>query len=279
MGGIIWLASYPKSGNTWVRSFLQNLIVNKPDSVHINELSQFAYGDGQKFWYEQAAGGSLEGKTPEEVMKLTPKAHNLMTRSRPQSVFVKTHNWLGMNWGVPFITPEETAGAIHIIRNPLDVTISLAHHFGFTLDESIEFMNNPEAQTPEDEYKLAQVYGSWSDHTRTWQQFNPQYLHRVRYEDLLRKPGPAFSGIAKFLGLKPPKKILATAIKNSSFKTLQNQEKKDGFLEASDKAERFFRSGKAGEWKSVLSKDQVKAIVDVHHEKMAEFGYLEGVEV
>ncbi len=279
MSGIIWLASYPKSGNTWVRSFLQNIIAAPNDMVHINELSQFAYGDGQKFWYEQVAGGSLEGLNPEDVMKLTPKAQELMVRSRPQTVFVKTHNWLGRSWDIPFITAEATAGAIHIIRNPLDVSISLAHHFGFSIDEAIDFMNNSDAQTPEDNYKLAQFYGSWSDHTNSWKKFNPQYIHRVRYEDLLHKPGVAFSGITKFLGLKPPKKILAKAIKASSFKVLQSQEKKDGFLEKSDKAELFFRSGKAGGWKNVLSDDQVRKLVECHSDVMEEFGYLKGLKI
>lgn len=279
MSGIVWLASYPKSGNTWVRSFLQNLIANPKSAVHINELSQFAYGDGQKFWYEKAAGGSLAGLSTEEVMKLTPKAQQIMVRSRPQSVFVKTHNWLGRNWDVPFITPEATSGAIHIIRNPLDVSISLAHHFGFSIDEAIDFMNDPKAETPEDDYKLAQFYGTWTDHTKSWQQFEPKFIHRVRYEDLLTKPGTAFGGIAKFLGLKPPKSILSKAIKNASFKTLQAQEKKDGFLEKSDKAEMFFRSGKAGDWKKVLSEGQVKRLVEVHHDLMKEFGYLKGVQI
>ncbi|OUR78512.1 hypothetical protein A9Q83_07755 [Alphaproteobacteria bacterium 46_93_T64] len=277
MGGIIWLASYPKSGNTWMRSFLQNLIQNKAQSVHINEMSQFAYGDGQKFWYEQAAGGSLEGLSPEQVMQLTPKAHAVMARSRPQSVFVKTHNWLGQTWDVPFITADVTAGAIHIIRNPLDVVISLKHHYGFSMDEAIDFLNNPEANTLEDDYKLGQIYGSWSDHTRSWETFNPKFLHRVRYEDLLVKPATTFGAVAKFLELKPPKNVLTKAIKRSSFKVLQNQEKKDGFLEGSDKAERFFRSGKAGEWKKILTDDQVKRVVDAHHDKMQEFGYLKGI--
>lgn len=279
MGGIVWLASYPKSGNTWVRVFLQNLIVNPSSSTHINELGQFAYGDSQKYWYELAAGGSLEGMSPEAVMALTPKAQYLMTKSRAQSVFVKTHNSMRENWGVPYITAEATVGAIHIIRNPLDVVSSLAHHYGFSIDEAIAFMNNPDAETPEDDHKLPQFYGSWSDHIGSWQKFNPQYIHRVRYEDLLLKPAQTFGGITKFLRIKAPKNILNKAIKNASFKTLQTQEKKDGFFESSDRAERFFRSGKAGTWKTTLNADQVKRLVEVHHDKMQEFGYLKGVSV
>ena len=240
-------------------------------------MSQFAYGDSQKFWYEQAAGGSLDGLNPEEVMKLTPKAQEIMAKSRPQSVFVKTHNWLGKAWETPFVTADVTAGAIHIVRNPLDVVISLKHHYDFTMDDAIDFLNNPEANTVEDDYKLSQVYGSWSAHTGSWQKFNPTYLHRARYEDMLAKPAITFAAVAKFLGLKPPKKVLATAIKQSSFKILQNQEKKDGFIEASDKASAFFRSGKAGEWKKILTEEQVKRVVDVHRDKMQEFGYLKGL--
>ncbi len=274
MGGIIWLASYPKSGNTWMRSFLHNLILNKPETVHINELAQYTYGDSQKYWYERAVGGSLDGLTPEQVMKLTPRAQRLMTASRKDSVFVKTHNKLALNWGVPYITAEETVGAIFMIRNPLDVVISLAHHYGFSLDKAVDFMNNPEAETPEDELKLAQAYGTWSDHTSSWEKFNPEYIHKVRYEDMLLKPAKTFGAVAKFLRLPVTKNRLNKAIKQSSFKTLQQQEIKDGFLEGSVKSDRFFRSGKAGQWKSVLSDEQVTRIVDAHHDQMGKYGYL-----
>jgi len=274
MGGIIWLSSYPKSGNTWMRSFLHNIILNKPETVHINELAEFTYGDSQKYWYEQAAGGSIAALSPEQVMQLTPKAQRLMTLSKPDSVFVKTHNKLATNWGVPFVTAEATIGALFIVRNPLDVVVSLAHHFGFSMDEAIDFMNDPDAETPEDEHKLAQAYGSWSDHTSSWQKFNPQYLHTVRYEDMLFKPSKTFGGVVKFLGLPAPKNRINKAIKQSSFKILQRQEQKDGFTEGSDKAKAFFRSGKAGQWKSTLSDVQVQKILDVHSSMMDKYGYL-----
>ncbi|WP_169558993.1 sulfotransferase domain-containing protein [Sneathiella chinensis] len=257
-----------------MRSFLSNLIQNKPDAVNINELSQFAYSDSQKFWYEQAAGGSLDGLSAEQKMALTPKAQRLMTASRPQSVFVKTHNQLATNHGVPFVTAEETVGAIYIVRNPLDVAISYANHSGISIDESIDFMNNPAADTPEDAYKMPQSYGTWSNHVTSWQKFNPRYLHFVRYEDMLLKPGKTFSGVVKFLGIKVPKNQIAKAIKQSSFKVLQNQEQKEGFSERPDSADRFFRSGKAGEWKTVLSPEQVTRIVDAHHDHMEKLGYL-----
>lgn len=257
-----------------MRSFLHNLILNKPETVHINELAEFTYGDSQKYWYERANNGPLQGLSPEQVMRLTPKAQRLMTSSKPESVFVKTHNKLATNWDVPFITPEETVGAIFIVRNPLDLVISLAHHFGFSLDEAIDFLNDPEAQTPEDDHKLAQVYGSWTAHTASWQKFNPQYLHTVRYEDMLFKPTKTFGSIARFLNIPAQKNRINKAIKQSSFKVLQRQEQKDGFVEGSDKAKAFFRSGKAGQWKTTLSEVQVQKIIDVQSHMMDKFGYL-----
>ncbi|MCG8492262.1 MAG: sulfotransferase domain-containing protein [Sneathiellales bacterium] len=274
MSGIIWLASYPKSGNTWMRSFLHNLIQNKSQSVHINELAKLTYGDSQKFWYEQAHGGPLDTLSPEEVMKLTPRAQDLITRTSPNSVFVKTHNNLATNWGVPYITPEATAGAIVIVRNPLDVVISLAHHFGFSMDDAIAFMADAKAETPEDEYKLPQFYGSWSAHVKSWEKFNPEFQHRVRYEDMLHKPQKTFANVAKFLGMQISKNQLNRAIKLSSFKVLQKQEQKDGFDERSDKAEAFFRSGKSGQWKTVLSDAQINRIKEDHQDVMADLGYL-----
>ncbi|MBL4908115.1 MAG: sulfotransferase domain-containing protein [Sneathiella sp.] len=257
-----------------MRSFLHNFILNKPESVHINELAQFTYGDSQKYWYERAAGGSLTDLTPEQLMRLTPKAQRLMTSSRRDSVFVKTHNKMVANWGVPFITAEETVGAIFMVRNPLDVVISLAHHFGYSLDEAIDFMNNPKAETPEDEHKIPQVYGTWSDHAASWEKFNPVHLHTVRYEDMLLKPAKTFGSVGKFLKLPIKKNRLIKAIKQSSFKVLQAQEKRDGFVEGSDKSQSFFRSGKAGQWKSALNDKQVTRIVDAHYDQMKKHGYL-----
>lgn len=277
MGGIVWLASYPKSGNTWMRAFLQNLILNRSGSVPVNELSQFGYADGYKRWYQQAADGPLDSLSSEQVAQLTPKVQHFMAHSRPQSVFVKTHNSLSRRWGVPLITEDVTAGAIYIIRNPLDVVISLADHFGSSIDEAVDFMNNPYAAAEEDEHKLEQIYGSWSDHVNSWQNFNARYVARVRYEDLQENPAAAFAGVATFLGTRPPRKILDRAIENSSFEVLQKQEEKDGFLEKSEKSQQFFRSGKSGDWKNNLSSKQVQRIVDVHHDKMQEFGYLEGL--
>ena len=275
MGDIVWLASYPKSGNTWARIFLHNLFLNGDEPADLNALTKFTLGDGKKKWVERAAGRSIDNFSDQEITALTPKVHKLYTQTRFDTVFVKTHNALRLLDGVPLITPQYTAGAIYFIRNPLDVVISLGNHFGLSLDESIEMLNNHNASTEGTDKKVPEFLCSWSDHVSSWRQKgNKSRVHVMRYEDMLYKPEKTFGGMAKFLKLKPSKDQLRKAIKFSSFETSRKLEAQKGFNERSDKAEKFFRVGKAGQWKTVLTPEQVEQIVAAHRDVMQEFKYL-----
>ena len=274
MGGIIWLASYPKSGNTWVRTFLHNLMLNADRPADLNDLTEFTIGDGNKVWYEQVTDKPFDSFSPEEIAALIPRVQQAYAQSRPDSVFVKTHNWLGKAFDIPLITPEFTAGAIYIVRNPLDVVISLSDHYGMSIDRGVEMMNDLEAYSAETDRKLADYLSSWSNHVTSWQTMDKRARHILRYEDMLYKPEKTFGALAKFLGLKPPKDRLKRAIKFSSFETSRNLEAEKGFNERSDKAEKFFRVGKAGQWKTMLSPEQVEKIVTAHYDVMKEFRYL-----
>ena len=130
MGKIVWLASYPKSGNTWLRSFLHNLLRDPKEGYDINSMADFTIGDSFVGWYAPLIGRAPGDWTFEEVGKVRRKAHEAMTRAFPDSVFVKTHNALAADPYAPLITLELTAGAIYIVRNPLDVAISYSHHLG-----------------------------------------------------------------------------------------------------------------------------------------------------
>ena len=129
MGAIVWLASYPKSGNTWMRAFLHNLLRNPAQPVHINELDRFSLGDSHRSWYAEVSKTPLEQLSDAEIIALKPAAHRRMTQAFPDSVFVKTHNRLGLAYGHPLISLDCTAGAIYVLRNPLDVVVSMAHHY------------------------------------------------------------------------------------------------------------------------------------------------------
>ncbi len=273
MGKIIWLASFPKSGNTWLRAFLHNLLRNPNEAYDINKLADFTKGDAQMAWYNLVDKRPGSEITKEEVAAMRPKIHLLMTQSRPDFVFIKTHNKLVEDRGTAMHTMEHTAGAIYVIRNPLDVTISFAHHYGLSLDDAIASMATPGLHTENTDKNCYEIYGSWSEHVRSWTLNPHRGLHVMRYEDMLASPQKAFGAVLGFLGIRVNRERLDKAIELSSFRVLQEQEKRQGFKEKTPVAEKFFREGKAGQWKSLMSEKQIDAVVAAHQEQMARFGY------
>ena len=273
MGAIIWLASYPKSGNTWMRAFLHNLLTNSQEPVDINALDQFTFGEGSARFYKRFDPRPLTSLSEREVMALRPKVHEMLTRAFPDSVFVKTHHFLGEIEGLPLITMDHTAGAIYIVRNPLDVVVSYANHFGFAIDQAIEELGNDGTGSKPSDREARQYYGSWSLNVSSWTQSAVPALNVVRYEDLQDQPLDTFAGVAQFLGLNPPRDRLERAVANSSFRALKAQEEAHGFVERTVHT-RFFREGRAGAWKAALSEQQVARIVSDHREQMERFGYV-----
>lgn len=274
MGKIIWLASYPKSGNTWLRAFLHNLLRNPDKPFDINKLTAFSLGDSMPQLYRRLDPRPPGELTPEEIARLRPGVHRLMTQSSPDNVFVKTHNALVEDFGVPMISLELTAGTIYVVRNPLDVAVSYTNHLGCTFDQTIELMGMSGTRTPSGATFVTEKLCSWSIHVESWTANPHRTLHVVRYEDMHVEPIKTFGGIARFLGLKPPRERLERAIRSSSFRVLQEQEKRHGFIERSPVAERFFRSGQAGEWRRTLSEAQVDRVIADHRAQMERFGYL-----
>lgn len=258
-----------------MRSFLHNLFRNSSAPVDVNEITDFCIGDSSAQWYKRRAGGrDLKEMTAEDLALLRPQVHRDFTTVFPDSVFVKTHNFLG-NWGgAPLHTMEVTAGGIYVLRNPLDVVISVSHHFGETIDEAIEHLANDVYAVGDMETHVNEIHRSWSTHVKSWTEHPSPQLLVVRYEDLLLKPRKYFKQVANFLGLKPSAERLERAIRNSSFKTLKEIESKKGFKERSKVAKAFFREGRSDQWREVLTPDQVRRIIRDHHEQMERFGYI-----
>jgi hypothetical protein len=274
MGKIIWLASYPKSGNTWLRVFLHNLLRNPPEGYDINRIADFCAGDAAVAWYLPAIGRSPGNWTQEEMGRARRKGHEAITKTFPDSVFVKTHNAFTVDRFGPLITLELTAGAIYIVRNPLDVVISYSHHLGKTLDWTIGILSDSTAETSKTPTDVPQQLRSWSEHVASWTARPHSGLHVIRYEDMLSAPKRTFGGVAAFLGLRPPRERLLRAIERSSFQRLQGREEVHGFKERSEHQKRFFREGRAGQWRDVLTQAQIDRIVEAHGPTMQRFGYL-----
>lgn len=273
MGKIMWLASYPKSGNTWVRAFLHNLFRKPNEPYDINRLTDFTLSDCQMRWFQLFDPRPGPQISKEEIAALRPRVQEAMTRASRDTVFVKTHNALVLDRGTPMITMELTAGAIYIVRNPLDLVVSHAHHYGLTIAESIKAINTPGLQGLNEEIHCYEWHGSWSENVKSWTQAPNPGLHVVRYEDMLGTPHRTFGGIVDFLGLKAPRERIERAIRLSSFRVLQEQEKRHGFIERSKSGAMFFREGRKDQWRKRLTTAQVDALASVHHEQMARFGY------
>lgn len=278
VNGIVWVASYPKSGNTWIRAFLHNLfdILNGADTAEhdINAINEFTAWDLSASRYERHLGKPPLEATRAEIAAVRPVVQAEMADNTQGLALVKTHHALVTDRGYPAINLKVTSGAIYAVRNPLDVAISFSHHMGVSLDDAIERMATANTETAVTDTAVYEIYGSWSQHVESWTARPQRAIHVVRYEDMLEKPIITFGGLARHLLLSPNAVQLIEAIDRSSFRALQRQEAKNGFREKPDTAETFFRVGKAGQWKDVLSRRQIRRIVEAHGAQMRRFGYL-----
>jgi hypothetical protein len=273
--GIVWLASYPKSGNTWTRSFLTNLVTTmagENTGGSLSEINRFSLGENFTSFFRD-----ILGRDPKDKAEIAGLRHRVQREIADQfegMVFVKTHNALLVDQGHSIINFEVTSGAIYIVRNPLDIAISLSHHINTSIDRAIEVMAMENTETPTNDKRVYEVWGSWSQHVESWTRKPHPAIHIMRYEDMLSDSRTAFSKLARHLLLNPTDAELDRAIELSSFENLKNEEQQDGFNEKPEHAERFFREGRAGQWKDILTREQIDRIIRMHRAQMMRFGYL-----
>ena len=274
MNRILWLASYPKSGNTWIRAFLANYLPDARKPVRINALRDFAFGDMRVEYYEQVSGKKADDLTGPEINALRPRVHRHIAASGPNPVFMKTHSALTEIEGIPTITPEATYGAVYVVRNPMDVAVSFAYHNGLSLTDGVQSLCQNALYIPAAKGRIPQILTDWSNHVLGWTRAPGLYLKLVRYEDMSAAPIKTFGGILEFLDLPRDRPRLKRAIRFSSFKVMVQQEKITGFAEKSPQADRFFRQGSVGGWRKELAPEHVDKLISHHRDVMEELGYL-----
>ncbi len=275
VGNILWIASYPKSGNTWVRAFLHNYIENAQRPQDINQLHQQFVDEVKSHRYQAFIPGDKKTTdlSLEDICAIRPMVQAQMAAQAPATLFVKTHNFQGEYKGYPLHNWQVSSGAIYIVRNPLDVAVSLKHYFDYSYDEAIAYMAEDMAGTPNEPENVPQVISSWSQHVASWTQGGRNMLV-LRYEDLLAHPQRSFRKIEALLGVKKDVKRLQKAIRFSSFNQLKKQEQSKGFAEKHENAGQFFRQGQPDQWREQLSDKQIKQIIKDHHDQMARFKYI-----
>ncbi|HWK44602.1 MAG TPA: sulfotransferase domain-containing protein [Stellaceae bacterium] len=274
MGNLIWLASYPKSGNTWLRAFMHNFLRDPAEPHDIDALADFTAGENMAALYKPYDPRPASEYSIADVQRMRPAVHRDLTGAFPDLVMVKTHNAVVKVEGVPLLTPEVTAGAVYILRDPRDVVISYSHHLGWSIDRTIEFMADEAAATGGTDARVYERHSSWSTHVQSWTWNLDPAMRILRYEDMLARPAETFGKVLRFLGFDPDPDRIGRAIRFSAFEILQGQERRHGFIERSEHTEGFFRFGTAGHWRRILTTAQTARIERDHARQMRRFGYL-----
>jgi Sulfotransferase domain len=274
----IWIASYPKSGNTWVRVLIHNLIRElrgqHEGAQDINALHEITLRESLAPWFARRLGKSPHAATAREIADARTNVQADMVRGEGGPLYIKTHNAVAIVEGFPTVNFDVTLAAVYILRNPLDVAVSYARYSGLTIDRIIAYMADPSGGIDMSERRVYEFVGSWSFHVASWMAVPHRPVLLLRYEDMLATPERSFARLAAFLRLKPGPEQLRRAIEKSSFAELARQEEEHGFVERPNSSEKFFRVGKAGQWREALLQNQVNAIVSAHAPMMMRFGYL-----
>lgn len=276
MTKVVWLASYPKSGNTWLRLLLASCL-NGGRSVDINAIP---VGSGLGFdraAFDERLGVAAADLADDDVLALKADALRAEVADIEPPLFLKTHDARlqlpGGEWTVP---PDITRGAIYLVRDPRDVAPSLAGHLGYELDRAIDFMARPGrmAQTRRAlPPQLPQVWSDWSGSVESWLTPAPFPVFVVRYEQLRAAPEEMLTDILRAAGLPVPCQVIRDAVASTALDKLRAQEAAEGFREA-HRSPSFFGAGRVGGWKDLLNPSQVARIEADHGAMMRRLGYL-----
>lgn len=271
---LVWLASYPKSGNTWLRAFLANYFVESDGPVPLDKIRQVSFGDSAMEPYVHRARIDHRRLMPAQLLQLRQSWLDEIS-NRGAMNFVKTHNAharLGQAWWIPAAL---THSAIYLVRDPRDMVISYADHWGIPIDNAIREIANRQNMIAPNPRSVAQFLGAWSAHVDGWSRARDLRVLTVRYEDMLSAPEREFARILRHIGAPLDEATLSQAIERSSFGQLAAAEAAEGFSERGPKQQAFFRKGEAGGWRDVLTEAQATQIWSDHRAAMRRHKYTE----
>lgn len=279
MKRIVWIASYPKSGNTWVRFFLANYLRN--DATGGIPVDQLAFGRiaSLRALFDEWSGIESSDLTEEEIASCRGDVFRSIAGASMPRIYFKIHDaWTLGRKGDPLFPPDVSSAVIYVVRNPLDVAVSMAYHWdispmravalmcddGFVLNRSVHHITT----------QLPQKVSSWSEHVRSWTEESGMPVTVVRYEDLSRDAAGTFSRMLDALGEPVDSVRVAEAVQHTSFDRLKAQEEERGFPERHSRVSPFFRGGRIGDGQQVLTQEEIDKLIAAHAAMMRRVGYL-----
>jgi len=281
---IIWIASYPKSGNTWIRSLLASYLYTDNGIFSfdlLRKISQFP----SRPHFETFLNDFTDIK---KISNYWIAAQEKIRLFNNETVFLKTHSALCTFENNPFTNKNNTKAVIYVVRDPRNLITSFAHHYSKNIDEAFDFIKDKRQMLLKNDYGagdfgIATVLGNWSEHYRSWKNIKFAPILIIKYEDLINNTKKTFNTILDFLSsfmdIKIDEKKIMKTIETCDFDRVSKKEKEDGFNEAvvskiNKKKLNFFYLGKKNDWKNLLNPEVEKKIRQTFQKEMEELGYI-----
>jgi len=279
---IIWLASYPKSGNTWVRSIISSLLYTNDGIFNFNLLRQLdQFPEKKNFKNLITDFGNFN-----QIKKNWITAQDIINLDGKQKL-LKTHQGKFTVDGDHFTNNTNTSGVIYVVRDPRSVVISISNHYTLSINQSLEFMLSSSIignrkSFEEKKYGLLTLLGKWNEHYRSWTR-NKENLLLIKYEDLLSNPNEEMEKIIiylkKFFQFRTNEQKNRNIIKTTTFESLKKMENKNLFKEGVLNKEtqskvNFFNLGPENKWQNNLDERVIKSIETNFYKEMKELNYL-----
>ena len=279
---IIWIASFPKSGNTWIRAIISSLIYSD-DGIFNFELLKRVQQFPNKKLFENFTD---KYQNPHELKKFWIPAQERINLGN-DTKFFKTHHINCKIGEYPFTNRKNTLGTIYIVRDPRNLVNSFSNHYSIDKHVAKKTITSREFVTggiyrENKQNNVFTIIGSWKDHYNSWTKAN-QNLLIIKYEDLISDPQKELSRIIKYLNnfmdFRYDDQKIKNILSSTSFERMQKNEVENGFFEAvpdkfNTKKVKFFNQGKNNNWKKYLNQEDVKYIESNFSTEMRELGYL-----
>ena len=275
---ILWISSYPKSGNTWVRTFLSTYYFSKNSEFNFNLLKNIKQFPHEKFFNQKI-------NNIQSAIDNWDKAQTKIN-SINKFIFLKTHSALVKINNTPFTSKKHTAGGIYIVRDPRNVITSMSNHYQLDFDETLKFMTDEKKflidNNKYNNFANFTFLNSWSNHYKSWMENKQFDTLFIKYEDLEKNTKDTFFLILKFInntkGINDKIDIdrMCKIISSIDFKKLQTKEEKEGFPEsivANNNKIKFFYLGKRNKWKNILSANQINLVNRIFRKDLEKLGY------